>query len=248
VGAQAMPEGPPNNRVLCGTFNADGTLFVTGSSDKMAGLWDAYKWNDDLMGRPKYELDTLKGHENAVNNVQFSGCAASSRLWAGDMSKQEDHQSHFENSWSPHDSIITCLRDGSAINWVPPTSDGKVERWQKAYQLQIPSPPMSPHGPPQGNGPPHQVPLGVNMIVWSLDTCFILAAIVDHRICMWNAVDGSLMHSLTGHEKQTYILDVHPFTPRIAMGAGYDGHVIIWDVSCFTENPQNLFDLFGEQD
>ncbi len=36
VGAQAMPEGPPNNRVLCGTFNADGTLFVTGSSDKMA--------------------------------------------------------------------------------------------------------------------------------------------------------------------------------------------------------------------
>jgi hypothetical protein len=38
VGAQAMPEGPPNNRVLCGTFNADGTLFVTGSSDKMAGV------------------------------------------------------------------------------------------------------------------------------------------------------------------------------------------------------------------
>jgi len=47
---------------------------------------------------------------------------------------------------------------------------------------------------------------------------------------------------------QTYILDVHPFTPRIAMSAGYDGHAIIWDVSCFTENPQNLFDLFGEQD
>jgi len=71
VGAQAMPEGPPNNRVLCGTFNADGTLFVTGSSDKMARLWDACKWNDDLMGRPKYELDTLKGHENDVNTVQF---------------------------------------------------------------------------------------------------------------------------------------------------------------------------------
>lgn len=22
---------------------------------------------------------------------------------------------------------------------------------------------------------------------------------VDHRICVWNAVDGSLVHSLTGH-------------------------------------------------
>jgi hypothetical protein len=30
---------------------------------------------------------------------------------------------------------------------------------------------------------------------------------------------------------QTYVLDVHPFNPRIAMSAGYDGRVIIWDVS-----------------
>lgn len=30
---------------------------------------------------------------------------------------------------------------------------------------------------------------------------------------------------------QTFVLDVHPFNPRIAMSAGYDGRVIIWDVS-----------------
>lgn len=30
---------------------------------------------------------------------------------------------------------------------------------------------------------------------------------------------------------QTYVLDVHPLNPRIAMSAGYDGRVIIWDVS-----------------
>jgi hypothetical protein len=34
-------------------------------------VWGACKWNDDLMGRPNYELDTLKGHENDVNNVKF---------------------------------------------------------------------------------------------------------------------------------------------------------------------------------
>lgn len=35
---------------------------------------------------------------------------------------------------------------------------------------------------------------------------------------------------------QTYVLDVHPFNPRIAMSSGYDGKTIIWDVSlscCF---------------
>jgi PH-interacting protein len=47
---------------------------------------------------------------------------------------------------------------------------------------------------------------------------------------VWNAVDGSLVHSLTGHDQQTYVLDVHPFNPRIAMSAGYDGRVIIWDI------------------
>ncbi|CAK9869068.1 unnamed protein product [Sphagnum jensenii] len=230
VGAPT-PVGPPNNQVLCGAFNADGTIFVTGSSDKMARVWDARKWNDDVTGRPNYELDTLKGHENDVNYVQFSGCAAPSRPWVGDMSK-EDH--HFKNSWSAHDSIVTCSRDGSAIIWTPRTRKyhGKVGRWQKAYHLRVPPPPMPPQ-PPRGNGPRHRVlptPLGVNMIVWSLDNRFVLAAIMDHRICVWNAVDGSLVHSLTGHDKQTYVLDVHPFNPRIAMSAGYDGRVIIWDI------------------
>ncbi len=56
------------------------------------------------------------------NGVAFlllwSGCAAPSRPWVGDMSK-EDH--HFKNSWSAHDSIVTCSRDGSAIIWTPRT-------------------------------------------------------------------------------------------------------------------------------
>lgn len=33
---------------------------------------------------------------------------------------------------------------------------------------------------------------------------------------------------------QTYVVDVHPFNPRIAMSAGYDGRIIIWDVSAFS--------------
>uniref|UniRef100_A0ACD5YPN7 Uncharacterized protein n=1 Tax=Avena sativa TaxID=4498 RepID=A0ACD5YPN7_AVESA len=32
------------------------------------------------------------------------------------------------------------------------------------------------------------------------------------------------------HYQQTFVLDVHPFNPRIAMSAGYDGKTIIWDI------------------
>jgi PH-interacting protein len=68
------------------------------------------------------------------------------------------------------------------------------------------------------------------MIIWSLDNRFVLAAIMDCRICVWNAADGSLVHCLTGHSESSYVLDVHPFNPRIAMSAGYDGKTIIWDI------------------
>ncbi|KAK7268358.1 hypothetical protein RIF29_21056 [Crotalaria pallida] len=41
---------------------------------------------------------------------------------------------------------------------------------------------------------------------------------------------GSLVHSLTGHTESTYVPDVHPFNPWIAMSAGYDGRTIVWDI------------------
>ncbi|CAL9207093.1 unnamed protein product, partial [Musa hybrid cultivar] len=88
-------------------------------------------------------------------------------------------------------------------------------------------PPQPPRGGPRQRYQP--TPRGVNMIVWSLDNRFVLAAIMDCRICVWNACDGSLVHSLIGHKDSTFVLDVHPFNPRIAMSAGYDGKMIIWD-------------------
>ncbi|KAG6554673.1 hypothetical protein Mapa_003691 [Marchantia paleacea] len=231
--AQAPPATQPNHQILCCAFNADGSIFVTGSSDRLARVWNATKWNDELTGRPNYELDTLQGHENDVNYVQFSGCAAPSRPFLVDNAK-EDHQPRFKNTWSAHDSIVTCSRDGSAIIWTPRPRrhHAKAGRWIKAYHLRVPPPP-NPPPPPRPGGPRQRLlptPRGVNMIVWSLDNRFVLAAIMDCRICVWNAVDGSLVHSLTGHDKQTYVLDVHPFNPRIAMSAGYDGRVIIWDI------------------
>ncbi|KAL5983563.1 hypothetical protein ACLOJK_017651 [Asimina triloba] len=215
-----------SHQILCCAFNANGTVFVTGSSDTYARVWNAVKNNTEDSEQPNHEMDVLSGHENDVNY-------------------------------------------------------GKVGRWTRAYHLKVPPPPMPPQ-PPRG-GPRQRfqpTPRGVNMIVWSLDNRFVLAAIMDCRICVWNAIDGSLVHSLTGHSQSalaytrtldlihgpkvdsfysphqsaplifhaeddfydselpnpmvgcmdTYVLDVHPFNPRIAMSAGYDGKTIIWDI------------------
>ncbi|KAI7736102.1 hypothetical protein M8C21_004231, partial [Ambrosia artemisiifolia] len=125
-------------------------------------------------------MDILAGHENDVNYVQFSGCAVASRFSPSDVSKEEKLPK-FKNSWFTHDNIVTCSRDGSAIIWVPKSrrSHGRVGRWTRAYHLKVPPPPMPPQ-PPRG-GPRQRIlptPRGVNMIVWSLDNRFVLAAIM----------------------------------------------------------------------
>ncbi|XP_009384423.2 uncharacterized protein LOC103971976 isoform X2 [Musa acuminata AAA Group] len=224
--------GQQTHQILCCAFNANGTVFVTGSSDTFARVWNACKINTDDSEQQNYEMDLLYGHENDVNYVQFSGCAVGSRSSIGDSSK-EDNLPKFKNSWFTHDNLVTCSRDGSAIIWIPRSrrSHGKVGRWTRAYHLKVPPPPMPPQPPRGGPRQRYQpTPRGVNMIVWSLDNRFVLAAIMDCRICVWNACDGSLVHSLIGHKDSTFVLDVHPFNPRVAMSAGYDGKMIIWDI------------------
>ncbi|KAH1136229.1 hypothetical protein AAZX31_10G013500 [Glycine max] len=224
--------GQQSYQVLCCAYNANGTVFVTGSSDTYARVWSALKPNTDDSEQPIHEMDLLSGHENDVNYVQFSGCSVASKILTSDPWKEENTLK-FRNFWYCHDNIVTCSRDGSAIIWVPRSrkSHGKVGRWTRAYHLKVPPPPLPPQ-PPRG-GPRQRflpTPRGVNMIIWSLDNRFVLAAIMDCRICVWNAVDGSLVHSLTGHTESSYVLDVHPFNPRIAMSAGYDGRTIVWDI------------------
>lgn len=230
-GPSSSTTSQQSHQIFCCAFNANGTVFVTGSSDNLARVWSAYKFNSDE-SEPNHEIDVLSGHENDVNYVQFSGCAVSSRFSIADSPKDENLPK-FKNTWYNQDNIVTCSRDGSAIIWIPRSrrSHGKAGKWTRAYHLKVPPPPMPPQ--PTRGGPRQRIlptPRGVNMIVWSLDNRFVLAAIMDCRICVWNAVDGSLVHSLTGHTDSTYVLDVHPFNPRMAMSAGYDGKTIVWDI------------------
>ncbi|KAK7246296.1 hypothetical protein RIF29_41159 [Crotalaria pallida] len=223
---------PQSHQIFCCAFNANGTVFVTGSSDNLARVWIACKLSANDTDQPNHEIDVLSGHENDVNYVQFSGCGVPSRFSMAETWKEENIPK-FKNSWLNHDNIVTCSRDGSAIIWIPKSrrSHGRSGRWTRAYHLRVPPPPMPPQ--PQRGGPRQRIlptPRGVNMIAWSLDNRFVLAAIMDCRICVWNASDGSLVHSLTGHTESTYVLDVHPFNPRIAMSAGYDGRTIVWDI------------------
>ncbi|PON61920.1 Guanine nucleotide-binding protein, beta subunit [Parasponia andersonii] len=221
--------GAQNHQIFCCTFNANGTVFVTGSSDTLARVWNASKQTSDESDQPNHEIDVLSGHENDVNYVQFSGCAVASRFMTTDNLKEENVPK-FKNSWFTHENIVTCSRDGSAIIWIPRSrrSHGKAGRWTRAYHLKVPPPPMPPQ--PVRGGPRQRMlptPRGVNMIIWSLDNRFVLAAIMGSYFVL---ILHYVKMQVSGNVLQTYVLDVHPFNPRIAMSAGYDGRTIVWDI------------------
>ena len=34
-----------------------------------------------------------------------------------------------------------------------------------------------------------------------------------------------------GHEDEVFVLEPHPFDPRVLFSAGHDGNVIVWDLA-----------------
>lgn len=77
------------------------------------------------------------------------------------------------------DLQIQILKSFLVLVLTTESMQGKVGRWTRAYHLKVPPPPMPPR-PPRG-GPRQRLlptPRGVNMIVWSLDNRFVLAAIM----------------------------------------------------------------------
>ncbi|KAL9660759.1 hypothetical protein QQ045_025576 [Rhodiola kirilowii] len=153
----AQPLIAPSHQIFCCAFNANGTVFVTGSSDNSARVWSAFKSNMNEPDQVNHELDVLSGHENDVNHRQFSGCAVASMFTVVE-STNEENIPKYKNSWFAHDNIVTCSRDGSAIIWIPRSrrSHGKVGRWTRAYHLKVPPPPISPQ--PLRGGPRQRVP------------------------------------------------------------------------------------------
>lgn len=36
---------------------------------------------------------------------------------------------------------------------------------------------------------------------------------------------------LKGHDDEVFVLEAHPFDPRIMLSAGHDGNIYIWDLT-----------------
>ena len=60
----------------------------------------------------------------------------------------------------------------------------------------------------------------------------MITAVSDCSLCVSTAEGGQLLHRLTSHRDEVYMLKPDPTFPNILMSGSYNnGYLIIWDVS-----------------
>lgn len=84
----------------------------------------------------------------------------------------------------------------------------------------------------------------VTMVSWDVSDEFVVTAVNDYSLKVWNAKSGELMKVLRGHKDEVFVLESHPIDPRVILSAGHDGQLIIWDV--LNTEPMACFQNFIE--
>ena len=70
----------------------------------------------------------------------------------------------------------------------------------------------------------------VTMVTWDASDEFVITAVNDSSLKVWNARTAELVKVLRSHKDEVFVLESHPIDPRIILSAGHDGQLIIWDV------------------
>ncbi|XP_076001297.1 bromodomain and WD repeat-containing protein 3 [Genypterus blacodes] len=86
----------------------------------------------------------------------------------------------------------------------------------------------------------------VTMVAWDRHDNTVITAVNNHLLKVWNSYTGQLLHILKGHEAEVFVLEPHPFDPRIILSAGHDGNVFIWDLLKGTKT-QHYFNMIEGQ-
>uniref|UniRef100_A0A7N5ZZI7 PH-interacting protein n=1 Tax=Anabas testudineus TaxID=64144 RepID=A0A7N5ZZI7_ANATE len=71
----------------------------------------------------------------------------------------------------------------------------------------------------------------VTMVAWDRHDSTVITAANNLTLKVWNSTTGNLVHVLMGHEDEVFVLEPHPFDPRILFSAGHDGNCIVWDLA-----------------
>jgi hypothetical protein len=98
-------------------------------------------------------------------------------------------------------------------------------------------------------GARRQAPLRLTFATWSLTDTYALTADSEGTIkvrCvaalalyvylidtlqLWDPRSGEMVRTMNEHQRDVYTIECHPQDPNVALSAGYDTAVCLWDLS-----------------
>ncbi|PNJ48376.1 BRWD3 isoform 4 [Pongo abelii] len=211
--------------VYCVAFDRSGRRIFTGSDDCLVKIWAT----DD--GRL---LATLRGHSAEISDMAVN--YENTLIAAGSCDKDKVVAVQFCNNG---DSLrfVSGSRDGTARIW-----QYQQQEW-KSIVLDMATK-MTGNNLPSGED--KITKLKVTMVAWDRYDTTVITAVNNFLLKVWNSITGQLLHTLSGHDDEVFVLEAHPFDQRIILSAGHDGNIFIWDLDRGTKI-RNYFNMIPDQ-
>ncbi|XP_062406416.1 PH-interacting protein isoform X3 [Sardina pilchardus] len=141
------------------------------------------------------------------------------------IAELESHTDKVDSIQFSHggDRFVSGSRDGTARIW-----QLQQQEWRSILLD------MATKMPGKCNPPPLEdkvTKLKVTMVAWDRHDNTVITAANNLTLKVWNSYTGNLIHILMGHEDEVFVLEPHPFDPRVLFSAGHDGNAIVWDLA-----------------
>uniref|UniRef100_A0A8D0DKY4 Bromodomain and WD repeat domain containing 3 n=1 Tax=Salvator merianae TaxID=96440 RepID=A0A8D0DKY4_SALMN len=243
---QFSPSRKGTTRYLTST-GADGTICF-------------WQWHLNTM---KFKDRPIKFAERSRPGVQIS-CSSFSSGGMFIATGSTDHviRIYYLGSESPEkiaeleshtDKVVAVqfCNNGDRLRFVSGSRDGTARVWQYQQQewknivLDM-STKMTGNSLVSGEDKDKVSKLKVTMVAWDRYDTTVITAVNNFLLKVWNSSTGHLLHSLSGHDDEVFVLEAHPFDQRIMLSAGHDGNIFIWDLEKGTKI-RNYFNMIEGQ-
>ncbi|OXB68605.1 hypothetical protein ASZ78_014252 [Callipepla squamata] len=222
--------------------NYENTMIAAGSCDKMIRVWCL---------RTCAPVAVLHGHTGSITSLQFSpmvkgsmrymvstGADGTVCFWQWDTDSMKFRYDkvdsiQFSNSG---DRFISGSRDGTARIWRFEQAEWRSILLDMSDRLP---------GDMCSEEDKFMRPK-VTMIAWNQNDNYVVTAVNNHLLKVWNSSTGQLLHDLVGHADEVFVLETHPFDSRIMLSAGHDGNIFIWDITKGTKT-KHYFNMIEGQ-
>ncbi|EHB10375.1 Bromodomain and WD repeat-containing protein 3 [Heterocephalus glaber] len=238
--------------VYCVAFDRSGRRIFTGSDDCLVKIWatDDGRLLATLRGHSAEISDMAVNYENTL--IAAGSCDKVVRVWClRTCAPVAVLQGHSASITSIQDKVVAVqfCNNGDSLRFVSGSRDGTARIWQyeqqewKSIVLDMATK-MSRNNLPSGED--KVTKLKVTMVAWDRYDTTVITAVNNFLLKVWNSFTGQLLHSLSGHDDEVFVLEAHPFDQRILLSAGHDGNIFIWDLDRGTKI-RNYFNMIEGQ-